>query len=213
LDRYGGVLGSLLRAKPRMATGKDGQPRQNELDPRPLGLSPDARTAWIEFANNVEVAMGSGGQLEAVRAFANKLPEQAARIAAVLALVDDAGAGEVTVEQMNRALHIVFHYGQEALRLVRAGVVDPNVRLAQRLLDWLWQSWSGNLISLPDIYQRSLHAISAKTTAERVVASLEDHGWVARVEGGAEIAGARRRDGGAIVGKGGATVAQDNRAA
>jgi hypothetical protein len=54
--------------------------------------------------------------------------------------------------------------------------------------------WSGTAISLPDIYQNGPGAIRDKATASRIVGILEDHGYLSKIEGGAEIAGHQRRD-------------------
>ena len=70
----------------------------------------------------------------------------------------------------------------------------PIFVLAQKLLDWLLGTWSEPAISLPDIYQRSLNAIGDKATAAKLVAILEDHGWLARIPEGAVVSGVRRRD-------------------
>jgi hypothetical protein len=75
-----------------------------------------------------------------------------------------------------------------------ARAVSSDLRLAQRLLDWLLGTWSEPAISLPDIYQRSLNAIGDKTTAAKLVAILEDHGWLVRIPEGAVLSGVRRRD-------------------
>ena len=87
---------------------------------------------------------------------------------------------------------------------MRAGKVHADIRLAQRLLEWLTGTWSEPVVSLPDIYQRSLNAIGDKATAARIVRILEDHGWLTRIQGGAEVAGCMRREAWAIHGKGAA---------
>jgi hypothetical protein len=75
-----------------MAEGK-----ANELIPRPLPLSSEAMQGWIAFVDHVERQIGRGGDLEPIRGLANKLPDHAARLAAVLTLVEDLNAGEVGV--------------------------------------------------------------------------------------------------------------------
>ena len=203
LERYRGNLLDILRTRPPMALNDTGAPKPNELVPRSLPLSAAARALWIRFADAVEIDIGPGGELEPVRAHANKLAEQAARVAVVLAIVDSGTAvAEVDEEHLARAINIVKHHACEALRLARAGAVDPDVRLAQRLLDWLQTRWPEPLVSLPDIYQRSLNAIGDKKTAGRIVALLEDHGWVERLPGGAHVAGVPRRDVWSIYGRG-----------
>jgi hypothetical protein len=203
LARYRNKLLGILRTKPPMALDGVGKPLPNELTPRPLPLSETARKLWIEFADVVELEMAPGGELEPVRALANKLPEQAARVAGVLAILDSTTAvAEISEDQLARAIEIVRHHALEALRLSRAGAVEPDLRLAQRLLDWLTRSWPEPMVSLPDVYQRGLNAISDKKTAARIVGILVDHGWLERLPGGAVVAGVTRREVWAIQGKG-----------
>ena len=202
LTKYRKVLLAMLRRPLPLAVDKGtGQAKPNELSPRELPLSAAARELWIAWADHCDAAMAPGGDLEMVRAQANKLPEQAARVAGVLALVDDVNCTEIGRVHLERAIELVKHHAAEAARLARAGRVAPDLRLAQRLLDWLINSWREALVSLPDIYQRSLNAIGDKATAARIVGILVDHGWLTKLEGGAEVAGVRRRDVWAIHGK------------
>jgi hypothetical protein len=133
----------------------------------------------------------------------SRLTEQAARVAGVLVLLDGETAAEVGENQFARAIEIVRHHAFEALRLARAGVVEPELRQARRLLDWLSNGWPEPCASLPDIYQRGPHGIRDKATASRLVRVLEDHARVTKVEGGATIGGTHRREVWAIYGKGG----------
>jgi hypothetical protein len=129
-----------------------------------------------------------------VRGLANKLPEHAARFSGVLALVDNIDGSEVGADEMKRGIALAEHYLCEGLRLFGASHVSGDLRLAQRLLNWLLMTWREPNISLPDLYQRSLNAIGDQATARRVVAILEDHGWLRRINEGAEINGRWRRD-------------------
>ena len=149
---------------------------------------------WIAFADHVERAIAPNGDLEPVRGLANKLPEHAARLAAILALVDDLGAPEISANHMRAGIALAEHYATEALRVFGASRVNSDLRLAQRLLDWLLGTWPEPAISLPDIYQRSLNAIGDKATAAKLIAILEDHGWLVRIPEGAVVSGLRRRD-------------------
>jgi Protein of unknown function (DUF3987) len=134
-----------------------------------------------------------------VRGLANKLPEHAARLAAILALVDDLRAPKISANHMRAGIALAEHYATEALRLFGASYVNSDLRLAQKLLDWLLCTWSEPAISLPDIYQRSLNPIGDKATAAKLVAILEDHGWLVRIPEGAVVSGLRRRDAWRIV--------------
>jgi len=189
LKRYGARLLGILEEPLLLAAGKS-----NELEPRCLTLSSGARGLWIAFADHVERAIAPNGALEPVRGLANKLPEHAARLAAILALVDDLGAPEIGANHMRAGIALAEHYATEALRLFGVSRVNSELRLAQRLLDWLLGTWSEPAISLPDIYQRSLNAIGDKATAAKLIAILEDHGWLVRIPEGAVVSGQRRRD-------------------
>ena len=65
--------------------------RRMNLRPECCTLASDARKLWIAFADLIELQIAPEGALSPVKGIANKLPEHAARLAAVLALVSDAG--------------------------------------------------------------------------------------------------------------------------
>jgi hypothetical protein len=119
--------------------------------------------------------VGSGGSLEPIRGFANKLPEHAARVAGVLGIVADPRCTEITSGHIDAGIALAQHYAMEALRLFDAGSARPEILRAEQLLDWLNRR-DGELISLPDVYQsgrtpsvtprqRSMPFMSWKTTA------------------------------------------------
>jgi hypothetical protein len=172
---------------------------RNELAPRTLPLSSVARELWIGFHDRVESRLGAGGEFEPVRGLANKLPEHAARIAAVLTLVENIGAAEVGEICMTNGIALAEYFAAEAMRLFGASRVNPDLLLAQRLLNWLWLQWKEPNVSLPDIYQRGLNAIGDQGTARKLVGILETHGWLVKIPGGATIAGHRRREAWRIV--------------
>jgi Protein of unknown function (DUF3987) len=194
LKKYNDALLKLMQRQPPLRKGK-----ANELEPRPLPLSVEANTRWFEFVEHVEKSIGRNGELEPIKGFANKMPEHAARLAAVLTVVENINAHEISVETLERGIALAEHYATEALRIFEAARANKDLVLAQRLLHWMQQSWNENAISLPDIYQRSLNAIRDKATAARLVAILVDHGWLKRIEGGAEIDGHYRREAWEIV--------------
>ena len=80
------------------------------------------------------------------------------------------------------------------MRLVAVSRVSAELQLAQRLIGWLRGQWNEPAVSLPDIYQRGPNAIRDKARAARIVSILEDHGFLVRIEGGADIEGNWRRD-------------------
>ena len=194
LKRYGACLLAVLEAPFPLSPGKT-----NELEPRPLPLTSEARRLWISFADYIEKAIAQGGPLEPVRGLANKLPEHAARLGAVLSVVRDLDCAAISAEEISAGIALAEHYAAEALRLFDTRQMSAELLLAQRLLVWLQRQWAEPAVSLPDIYQRSLNAIRDQATARKLVSLLEDHGWLVRLAGGTVVAGQRRREAWRIV--------------
>ncbi|MGB1540452.1 MAG: DUF3987 domain-containing protein, partial [Rickettsiales bacterium] len=188
-DRYHQHLLSILRRPLPTAEGKD-----NELNPKKLPLSDEAKGDFLKFCDHIEGMLRPGGEMAPIAGLANKLPEHAARIAAVLTLIDDIDAIEVSHAHMQAGIKLAEYYASEGLRLIGEAIVPEDIILAERLLEWLHTSWDEPMISLPDIYQRGLNAIRNKKTAKHIVGILEDHGWLQKMEDGAIVAGVKRRE-------------------
>ena len=189
IKRYGASVLGILEAPLPIKPGKT-----KELAPRVLPLSADAKRVWWQFADHIERQMAPGRDLADMRGLAGKMGEHAARIAAVLAMVEDVGTTEVGEAFITAGIELAEHYLGESLRLHGASRTNPEVRQAQTLLTWLQTTWPEPMVSLPDIYQRGPNAIRDKNTAGKLVGVLEDHGWLTRVPGGAVIGGHPRRD-------------------
>jgi Protein of unknown function (DUF3987) len=133
--------------------------------------------------------LGPGKSLEPVRGFANKLPEHAARIAGVLTLVDDPNALSISREALDPAIKIADFYTTEALRLFQAGSCSPELRQAEKLLEWLKNSWREPLIGLRAIYRLGPNSIRDADAAKKAVALLEAHGWLVKKAAPAKVEG------------------------
>lgn len=190
IRRYGARILQILEHPPPLERDK-----RNELAPRTLRLASRARQDLIAFIDHVERQLDPRGPLAPVRAFGNKLPEHAARLAGVLALVEQLDAQEVSSHHLEGGILLAEHYADEARRLQDAGQSDPELVLARRVLDWLAGEWSGRpLISLPDLYTSGPNPVRDKKTAARTIAILEDHGWLVRQDGPTRVNGTMRRD-------------------
>lgn len=196
IKRYGAKLLAILETPLPLAEGK-----HNGLAPRRMPLSAAAQHRWSQYADHIERAMAAGGPLEPVRGLANKLPEHAARLAAVLALVNDLSAGEVESPHLEAGIALADHYAAEALRLFNAGRVAPDLTLACRLFDWLHNGWRDSAISLPDIYQLGPNAIRDAQTARRIVNILVEHRWLRRTQEPTTVRGVKRREAWWIMGR------------
>ena len=190
IKKYSDRLLNIMETPMPLAEGKN-----NELNPRRLLLSQKSRKLWIDFADRIEVSIAPNGKFGTIRGLANKLPEHAARLAAIPTLVNDIYALEISEEQMAAGIELAMHYANEALRLFGVSRINADLLLSQKLLVWLQTSWKEQFISLPDIYQRSpIIAIRDKHKSMSMVKILEGHGYLHRVNGEAIVAGEKRRE-------------------
>ena len=106
----------------------------NELTPRALDFSPEAKAAWVAFHDAIEAAMAPDGALENLRDVGSKAAENAARIAGVLAIIENPEATTIDGEAMASGCELAAWYIDEALRLSDAYRQPPGLRNASRLL-------------------------------------------------------------------------------
>ena len=180
LRRYGARLLDVLETPPVLMAGT-----RNALEPRRIEFDAAAKARWLSFADFVERMLAPGGELDPVRGFANKLAEHVARIAGVLTLTGDPHGAAISLDALNRAIEIADFFTNEALRLWESGSCSPELRQAERLLEWLRGSWREPLVGLSAIYRLGPNSIRDKQTAKATVAILEDHGWLSRYVGAA----------------------------
>ncbi len=181
------AIGRLLAMAPPTVDGR------NELEPRFIDFAPEARRAWIELHDEIEAKLGPGGELACVKPFGSKLPEHAARLAAILQVIANSAAGEITVDTMNRAAILARFYAAEAARLATRARVDVRLAEAERLRTWLVEDWADPLVSIRAIMRFGPNVLRPKATAERCVDILADHGWLLPA-GDGEVKGERARE-------------------
>jgi Protein of unknown function (DUF3987) len=128
--RYVAVILDLLEL-PAPAANDAG----NELTPRALDLSADARSAWVAFHDQIEAAMAADGQLEGLRDVAGKTAENVARVAGVLTMIENSNAAIIGPAAMTNACELMGWYIGEALRLSGHNRLPSPVRNAIKLLD------------------------------------------------------------------------------
>lgn len=186
LASYDERLRALLEKLPRLASNTD-----DVLDPEPLNCAPDARTLWIAFHDQAERAIGEGGEWRSIRAFGAKAAEHAGRLAAVLTAY--AGEREVSHEKMACGIALAQHYAGEMIRLKGGASITPELRQAQRLLDW-WKPRTNPQAHLAEIYQRGPSSLRTAQAAREACQTLQDHGWITPLKAGTELDDAPRRE-------------------
>jgi hypothetical protein len=174
MRRYVAVILGLLE-RPAPAANEAG----NELKPRALDLSADAKSAWIVFHDRIEAAMAPDGQLEGLRDVAGKAAENAVRIAGVLTILENPDATTIEAAAIADACELMAWYVGEALRLSGQHHQPPSLRNAIKLLDWL-RARNGTEISLREIMRNGPNCVRGKAEAEAALAKLEEHGWIVR---------------------------------
>jgi hypothetical protein len=121
LQEYEGRVLKILSTPYPLA---DKQP--NELAPRLVTFSEEAKELFWDFHNEVERQQADGGEYESIKPFASKLKEHAARLAAALAYYDRPDTTELTVDDLERGIRIAIYYAAEARRLYCASIyTDP----------------------------------------------------------------------------------------
>lgn len=195
LEDYNTAIAGLLRQPVRWKNEHD-RTLGAELDT--LAFTPEARALYVDFANAIEGELGPKGSLAMAKAFASKLPENAARIAGTLALIADPAASQIDAATLADAISLAKYYLGEAVRLMASGAIDPELRLAATLLEWL-HAQEGQVIGLRDIYRLGPNAIRQADKTRRVMGILAEHGWAKLMPDGAEIEGQRHKEAWEIV--------------
>ena len=100
---------------------------ENELAPRVLRLSRDAKEKWISFHDEIDGSLKPDGIFRVIRRTANKAAEQVLRIAGVLTLIDNITADEIPVDILDRAVQLIRYYLNEAIRINEIGAIDADL--------------------------------------------------------------------------------------
>lgn len=189
LDGFTKRLGSIVKFSPLTALGK-----RNELTPRVLQFDNASHQLWEVFADRVEKELAPFGKYESIRGLANKLPEHAARIAGVMTVFENFQAQHISVATLEKGIILAEHFASEALRLFDAGLVRPEIALAESLLQWLTTKWTEPHVSVRMIQQFGPNAIRDSKTAKAAIDVLVEHGWLARAQPGTIVQGNAVKD-------------------
>jgi len=162
-----------------------------QLSPPGIEIAPDAKLLWVEFHNLIEGQLQDEAPLSPIRSFGNKAPQHVLRLAGILSLVE--GSKGINHGAMINGIELTQHYLSEALRLFHSGLTDPQLELAQKLLDWI-QSQKMEYVHLAQVYQKGPYAIRDAKLARLAMDVLSDHGWAEKIPDGMEMDGAHRRE-------------------
>ena len=102
------------------------------LDPRKIGMSPEAKRLWVAFYENVEKQMRS--TYANMRGFASKAAEHVLRIAGVLAGYENLDLAYLGLEHIERAIMLVEFYLDEYSRIIDVAGESHEILAARRVL-------------------------------------------------------------------------------
>lgn len=108
------------------------------LAPQMLTLTPEAKAAWIEFHDGIEMQLPGGGVLFDVRDVASKIADNAVRLAALFHIFES-GVGAISLDSFERASAIVAWHLNESRRFFGEIALPAEIADAVRLNDWLIQ--------------------------------------------------------------------------
>jgi putative DNA primase/helicase len=111
--------------------------KNGELEPLMMQLSPEAKSAWIVFHNEIESKLKVGGELFDVKDVASKVADNVARLAALFQVFENGMGSMVCVECLDAACSIVAWHLYEARRFFSDLALPPELANAARLDAWL----------------------------------------------------------------------------
>lgn len=190
LAPYNQAIGTLLRAGIRWKNEAD---RAAGVNMDALDLTPEARALYVQFSNAVGRKLGPNGELATIKPFASKLAENAVRLAGVLTLMSDDRATAIDGQTLAQAIELAEYYAAEALRLIDAANVAPDLKRADAVLQWM-RSRNRRVFGLAEIYQYGPKTVRTAKAARAAMQTLADHRQATALPDGAEIDGKRHRE-------------------
>lgn len=148
------------------------------LEPQLLTFSPEAKSAWVRFHDEVELGLGKGGELQDVRDVASKIADNAARLAAMFHVID-AGVGGISIEHFESASIIAAWHLNEALRFFGEIALPDGLANAGTLEDWLLNYCKTNgvdVVSTRAVAQYGPAKLRDKATLTAAIDELTSHG-------------------------------------
>lgn len=123
------------RCKEIAASPEHIDPETGEVAPPVLMPDAEAKQAWVSFRNEIESDLGPLGKFSGLKPFARRGAEQALRLAAVLGCFE--GIEHIDGDCMRRACMLARYSLSEWLRYTDADAVDPELKSAAYVMDWL----------------------------------------------------------------------------
>jgi putative DNA primase/helicase len=156
------------------------------LTPAMLTLSPDAKQAWVEFHNQIEAMLGTGGELYDLRDVGSKAADNVVRLAALFHIF--AGSiGPIDGDCVESAVQVITWHLLEAKRFLGELAMPPEVANPMRLEVWMldWCKREGtDQVSTRQIQQFGPGGLRDKAAYTDAVQELAELGRARLVQDG-----------------------------
>lgn len=156
------------------------------LNPAMLTLSPEAKTLWIAFHDQIEGLLGTGGELYDLRDVGSKAADNVVRLAALLHVF--AGSiGPIDADCVESAMQIITWHLLEAKRFLGELAMPPEVANPMRLEAWmldLCKREGTDKVSTRQIQQFGPGGLRDKATYTKAVQELAELGRARLVRDG-----------------------------
>lgn len=154
------------------------------LTPAMLTLTPDAKTAWVDFHDAIETMLANGGELFDIRDVASKTADNAARLACQFH-VFSGESGAISLDAFESASRITAWHLGEARRFFGGLALPQELADAARLDNWMIDYCKKNqtsTVSVRTVQQYS--PIRSKPAIDAAMEELEGLDRSRRVKGG-----------------------------
>lgn len=107
------------------------------ISPVTLDFSIEAKAAWVNFHNQVEVELKAGGEMTDARDVASKAADNVARLAALFHLYEWQSEGAISKDLVERAIAIVTWHLYEAKRFLNQIAIPAHISNAIKIDDYI----------------------------------------------------------------------------
>ena len=177
LEHYQDKLTALLLRKPSLSNDNP-----QELKPPVLPLEKAARERLIDFYNVVETYQCEGKLYANISGFAGKAPEQAARIAGIIALFECPDAKAIELRHIKIGIVLMEYYLAEAVRIFDTGHVSQYVLDAEALRKWLCDHYGDDYVDLSEISKRGPRRLRSSEKIKVLMRILEEYGHIRKAD-------------------------------
>lgn len=149
------------------------------LSPALLPFTAAAKSAWIEYHDQVETMLRTGGELCNVKDVASKSADNAARLAALFHTYQHGPGGEIGVDSFTSASRVAAWHLNEALRFFGGLSMPVELSAAARLESWLLDYCKQNqqrTVPRRTIQQFGPYGLRENPALTAAIAELEEQG-------------------------------------